>query len=218
MNHEPHTHRCGYCDQDVPCAWAADGGCIFPSTSSVTCNPCAERRHVLTDIKLLEPYRFYHIGERAFLPDSPKFGRITFTRHQLPVQDARGRETTASVMLVTESCFLPLPTPICRHSPTGLEWGYGGSGPADCSANILALFVSLPEAWRLHQEFKLWTAGIDQERGGEMSVRSVRLWLEQTWRRERSDLALMRREAELLAMEQENRRVDAELERQAALP
>jgi hypothetical protein len=26
---------------------------------------------------------------------------------------------------------------VTRHSPTGLNWGYGGSGPADCARSIL---------------------------------------------------------------------------------
>jgi hypothetical protein len=26
---------------------------------------------------------------------------------------------------------------VIRHSPTGLNWGYGGSGPADCARSIL---------------------------------------------------------------------------------
>lgn len=65
---------------------------------------------------------------------------------------------------------------IILHSPTGLEWGYGGSGPADCALSILADFLGeaplLPaivkrqfshrhmpviagtKAWRLHQAFK----------------------------------------------------------------
>ena len=30
-----------------------------------------------------------------------------------------------------------------HHSPTGMEWGYGGSGPADFALNILALFLPL---------------------------------------------------------------------------
>jgi hypothetical protein len=33
----------------------------------------------------------------------------------------------------------------CRHhSPTGMEFGYGGSGPADFALNILAIFIPTP--------------------------------------------------------------------------
>ena len=31
-----------------------------------------------------------------------------------------------------------------HHSPTGFEFGYGGSGPADFALNILALFIPAP--------------------------------------------------------------------------
>src|SRR5512139_3403955 len=63
----------------------------------------------------------------------------------------------------------PLPH-VVHHSPTGFNWGYGGSGPADLALSILS-FVIGPEqetvgifegarcgalAWQLHQPFK-WT-------------------------------------------------------------
>ena len=31
---------------------------------------------------------------------------------------------------------------VVRHSPTGLSWGYGGSGVSDCSLNILLNYFS----------------------------------------------------------------------------
>tara|TARA_X000000950_G_scaffold289016_1_gene409095 strand:- start:245 stop:682 length:438 start_codon:yes stop_codon:yes gene_type:complete len=31
---------------------------------------------------------------------------------------------------------------VCRHSPTGLEFGYGGSGPSDTALNILLNYFS----------------------------------------------------------------------------
>lgn len=53
----------------------------------------------------------------------------------------------------------PLPH-VVRHSPTGFEWGYGGSGPADLAYSILAdACAELPEETRdwlyfAYQEFK----------------------------------------------------------------
>ena len=41
----------------------------------------------------------------------------------------------------------PLPH-IVRHSPTGFEWGYGGSGPADLALSILADYLGEQEAVR----------------------------------------------------------------------
>ncbi len=63
-----------------------------------------------------------------------------------------------------------IPQKVIHHSPTGFEWGYGGSGPADLSLNILELLIPAGSdgeepvkcfrgecsatAWRLHQDFK----------------------------------------------------------------
>lgn len=42
-----------------------------------------------------------------------------------------------------------------NHSPTGFEWGYGGSGPAQLALAILAHHLGDDErAVRLHQQFK----------------------------------------------------------------
>jgi hypothetical protein len=42
-----------------------------------------------------------------------------------------------------------------NHSPTGLNWGYGGSGPAQCALAILADFTGDDRlAEQLHQRFK----------------------------------------------------------------
>lgn len=59
---------------------------------------------------------------------------------------------------------------VISHSPTGMEWGYCGSGPADFAMNILNLFVPprsdglapvkcwagecSATAWTLHHYFK----------------------------------------------------------------
>jgi len=60
-----------------------------------------------------------------------------------------------------------------NHSPTGFEWGYGGSGPAQLALAILADHLANDEkAVRLHQDFKFkviaslsrqgWTLTSDQ--------------------------------------------------------
>lgn len=42
-----------------------------------------------------------------------------------------------------------------NHSPTGFEWGYGGSGPAQLALALLAdLLGDDDQAVSLHQEFK----------------------------------------------------------------
>lgn len=41
-----------------------------------------------------------------------------------------------------------------NHSPTGFEWGYGGSGPAQLALAILADCCGDDLALRLHKRFK----------------------------------------------------------------
>ena len=40
------------------------------------------------------------------------------------------------------------------HSPTGMEWGYSGSGPADTARSILLMLVPKRMADLLYQKFK----------------------------------------------------------------
>ncbi len=74
-----------------------------------------------------------------------------------------------------------IPQILVAHSPSGFEWGYGGSGPADLALNVLALFVETPEAWRLHQDFKADVIAYVQDRGGTLSAPDVVRWIEDRW-------------------------------------
>jgi hypothetical protein len=47
-----------------------------------------------------------------------------------------------------------VPHKFVLHSPTGFDWGYGGSGPADFALNILAVFEGKEFAYRYHQDFQ----------------------------------------------------------------
>jgi len=77
---------------------------------------------------------------------------------------------------------VPLPQQIVDHSPTGFEFGYGGSGPADLALNILALFVSLNEAHELHQDFK-WAFIAPAKPNDTLPVSAVRTWIAAKQRR-----------------------------------
>jgi hypothetical protein len=71
-----------------------------------------------------------------------------------------------------------VPHTVIRHSPTGFEWGYGGSGPADLALNILLLFVEQPVADRLYQQFKWdFIASMSYE-GGTISSSEIINWIE----------------------------------------
>ena len=50
---------------------------------------------------------------------------------------------------------LPLKLNLANHSPTGFEWGYAGSGPAQLALALLAdVLKDDDRAMRLHQRFK----------------------------------------------------------------
>jgi DNA-directed RNA polymerase subunit RPC12/RpoP len=82
-----------------------------------------------------------------------------------------------------------------HHSPTGFEWGYGGSGPADLALNVVQVMLQrmgykgprLPMwdkskcfelAWELHQEFKEeFIAPVDRYLGGSIPLDRIETWL-----------------------------------------
>lgn len=58
--------------------------------------------------------------------------------------------TEGSTTYLLDPCF-----DIVRHSPTGFNWGYGGSGPAQLALAILAdFFGDKGKAQGLYQNFK----------------------------------------------------------------
>lgn len=91
------------------------------------------------------------------------------------------------------------------HSPTGLEFGYGGSGPADTALNILSLVVSPREAWRMHQDYKADVVARIPREGGTIMLADVRTWIADHYSRELADTAA-------IAEEQEMRELLAEIE------
>jgi hypothetical protein len=91
----------------------------------------------------------------------------------------------------TRSCSIPQ-----RHvhyAPTGFDWSFGGSGPADLALNVLALVFPLaPDAtgvalrdglsvseaaWELHQEFKYDLIATLPHSGGHITARMIRDWI-----------------------------------------
>ena len=75
---------------------------------------------------------------------------------------------------------LPMRLDIRNYSPTGLEWGYGGSGPAQLALAILADALGDREAQRRYQDFK-WAviAKLDQNGPWEISREPIQAWIEQ---------------------------------------
>ncbi len=65
---------------------------------------------------------------------------------------------------------------VIRHSPTGIEWGYGGSGPADLALSVLCRFTSRERAERLHQRFKHNVISTIPKQGGRIEAAFVMSW------------------------------------------
>lgn len=72
---------------------------------------------------------------------------------------------------------LPWRLDVRNHSPTGLSWGYAGSGPAQCALAILCHAVGAERAVPLYQEFKRDViGGLPQGEGWEMPRAAVLAW------------------------------------------
>src|SRR5436309_9650158 len=62
-----------------------------------------------------------------------------------------------------------------NHSPTGFEWGYGGSGPAQLALALLADHLDDDdEAVELHQEFKREVVAKFGRRGWTLTSEHIR--------------------------------------------
>lgn len=92
--------------------------------------------------------------------------------------------------------YTNVPHLIVHHSPTGFEFGYAGSGPADLALNICALLVrglgldggtkvrghfegeAPAEAFAIYQDFKFrFVAPLDGERGGTIDYHEASDWV-----------------------------------------
>lgn len=74
---------------------------------------------------------------------------------------------------------LPARLDLWNHSPSGFEWGYGGSGPAQLSLAILAYQTGDDElAVRLHQRFKFDVVAKLDRAEWELESWRVRDWID----------------------------------------
>ncbi|MDT7858349.1 DUF6166 domain-containing protein [Rubrivirga sp. S365] len=64
-----------------------------------------------------------------------------------------------------------------RHSPTGIEWGYGGSGPADLALSVLLALTDERTANTLYHRFKHEVVAAVPEAGGVLRAADVRRWV-----------------------------------------
>src|SRR5580700_1453707 len=78
-------------------------------------------------------------------------------RDQLVIQTDRVytiQRTPQGVVCTVNGSPLPLRLDLWNHSPTGFEFGYGGSGPAQLALAILADCCGDERAVTFHQTFK----------------------------------------------------------------
>lgn len=66
---------------------------------------------------------------------------------------------------------------VVRHSPSGPEWGYGGSGPADCARSVLVALVGEEASEAHYQAFKAEVVARVPEVGAVISRAAVLAWL-----------------------------------------
>jgi len=66
----------------------------------------------------------------------------------------------------------------CLLSKQGIEWGYGGSGPADLARSVLHALADEPTADALYQRFKHEVIGRVPPAGGVLRAADVRKWVE----------------------------------------
>ena len=96
----------------------------------------------------------------------------------------KGVRRREGVVVTVDGQPLNAPLDLWNHSPTGFEWGYAGSGPAQLALALLADALGNPEeASRYHQEFKRlivakleadhWTLTQEQIRQCVASIRST---------------------------------------------
>lgn len=105
----------------------------------------------------------------------------------------RDGDRMANGEISTNAISTNVPHVVIHHSPTGFEWGYGGSGPADLALNILEVYLRLTDfegaridcferscfalAWVLHQEFKGSMVANIPDRGETIEWELVDLWV-----------------------------------------
>ena len=75
---------------------------------------------------------------------------------------------------------------ICRHSPDGFQWGYGGSGPSDLALAIMADYFGrqgvvkpLGEATGCYQDFKWDFIAKIREDGWSITEQQIHEWREE---------------------------------------
>jgi len=68
---------------------------------------------------------------------------------------------------------------VINHSPTGFNWGYGGSGPAQLALALLMVFAGREFAEGNYMNFKWQIVAKLPQRDFEMPAATVEEWIRQ---------------------------------------
>ena len=89
-----------------------------------------------------------------------------------------GKRTSTGTVVTRQSAEqteLPLRLDLAYHSPTGFEWSYGGSGPAQLALALLAdALEDEAAAQALHQCFKWEVVAKLPQEGWRLTQESIR--------------------------------------------
>ena len=88
-----------------------------------------------------------------------------------------GKRTDGNCTVWLDAEPLPLRLEVWNHSPTGFEWGYCGSGPAQLALAMLLIVADTDTAVQFHQEFKEKVVSFMPHDGWSTTVESVANWL-----------------------------------------
>lgn len=75
------------------------------------------------------------------------------------------------------TALVNIPHLVKKHSPSGFEWGYGGSGPAELALNIVTVYAGQAKAELCYQAFKWDFIACMPEDGGTITKEEIQNWL-----------------------------------------
>ena len=138
-------------------ARGGDGASVVPSVDG------------RSPLRLVVPGEVRH--EPIGVPVLPEYEALTGDREDIVLWRTLEGEAHASVPHAA------------RHSPTGIEWGYGGSGPADLALSVLLALTDEQAANALYHRFKHEVVASVPDEGGVLRAVDVRAWVEKARRR-----------------------------------
>ncbi len=111
----------------------------------------------------------------------------------IPIEQGFVFERTGKRMVPGSATSTNVPHLVVHHSPTGFEWGYGGSGPADTALNMIEAVLQKEDyagplvdcfqgqcfeaAFRVHQDAKWKFIATMSELGGTILYAEVVMFL-----------------------------------------